>query len=257
MNRIRAWFTPPSTPPTSHEGLPEPGASTPNSQASESSLSLQAPSTMSSKTASASNALGLSVDPSNETNTLGVGDNAGPSASSSASKSKLSPKPTTASRQTKSPTLKPRLRDRLSSLTSTFRDTSKAGTSSKTPTRRSSAIEHTAPPLGSNGKLAHLHARSDPVIETIRASPEDIVGPSAARPPVDTRTPASAERGRLGRGENRDLLLSSTAHSSPRAAGIAELQRPHSARSSTSPIPAYVNIDLPRTPKRLIVCCDG
>ncbi|KAF9507073.1 hypothetical protein BS47DRAFT_1304445 [Hydnum rufescens UP504] len=87
---------------------------------------------------------------------------------------------------------------------------------------------------------------TEPEINTIRASPEDIRGPSAVRHSSDDLEPYEIDPHRL--------------HSPPASPGKSphpDLPSRRSGRSSTSPIPSNVASVVPRVHKRIIICCDG
>ena len=185
-----------------------------------------------------SNALGLSV---NSTSNMSLNDvSASPVNDSSSSLGrttsifKSQPRTPTA----KPPATKTTIRQRLSSFAR--RDKSRQSTVSM-PSQPRSPVD---------GKPNHPHSNSDPVIETIRASPEELRGPSAASDPVP------GDDTRVGRPLDRNLLTSTASSPRPEHPKLPDLRR-RSARSSTSPIPSHVNVDLPHTRKRLVVCCDG
>lgn len=272
MNRLRGWLSPPGTPPASNEEL---GAPTSSTHGSNSSLSLHVPSLSMTSLTSETNALGLTVDnptgtttnvTNNNSSSDGISNGSSSSLGRSASKLKSKLATSSTSRQSKSPKTKPTLRQRITSLTR--RDPNRRAFSvSESATGRTKPNE----PTNNSGRPAHLQIQSDPVIETARASPEDIEGPSTARGGLNSSPAPLSEpelagglggqqyRGRLGRGEDRNHLLSSSAKSSPRPEhpDLPKIRRARSVRSSTSPIPAYVKLDHIHLPKRLIVCCDG
>lgn len=238
MNRVLGWFSP-STSPTSHEaelGAPPPSPLKRPSGKLERSASTP-PKAMSSPDSSneaESNALGLSVDPLLNT----PSEEVSPVNDSSSSLGRPTPKlkkqlSITSSRQRNTPTTQHTFLQRLSSFAR--RDKSNKAN-----------IQPTISPLTQQQHPAdrNIHSYSEPVIQTIRASPEHMRGPSAVRDPDDAHKGSPLDHSLLGSPAGTPRLEQ---HTSPGRSG----------RSSTSPIPSHVNGDLPHTRKRLIVCCDG
>ena len=227
MNHVRGWFSPPNTPPAPREA--DLGPPPPRSGEPELSVPLVSPA------ADESNVLGLSISSSPNTSTNDVSavhvNDSSSSLGLSSPKLESQPRIVTPG-ESKPPSTKPTIRERLSTLArrSTFK--------SKPPT---SPIAQQESPAG--GELNHLHTHSEPTIQAIRASPED-------------PTLTLADDTRKGRPLERHLLGSSASSPRPEHPKLPHLRK-SPARSSTSPIPSHVNVDLPHTRKRLIVCCDG
>ena len=112
--------------------------------------------------------------------------------------------------------------------------------------RRRGAPNRSQPTTSGPSTPPRNNMQTEPEINTIRASPEEMRGPSAARSSSDALGLYHVDTNKL--------------HSPPASPGKPphpDLPSRRSGRSSTSPIPSNVALPLPRVHKRIIICCDG